>query len=63
VVGLLSIHPTVAFLRWRRAADADTAFVPLPDGVATVRRTILIEAALLGLIVAFAAAMARYGAF
>ena len=63
VVGLLSVHPTLMFLRWRRAAEADVAFVPPADGVAAVRRTILIEAALLGLIVAFAAAMARYGSF
>jgi putative membrane protein len=63
VVGLLSIHPTVAFLRWRRAADADATFAPPAGGVAAVRRTILIEAVLLGLIVAFAAAMARFGAF
>jgi putative membrane protein len=62
-VGLLSIHPTVVFLRWRRAAAADAAFSPPPAGVAAVRRTILIEAALLGLIVAFAAAMARFGSF
>jgi putative membrane protein len=62
-VGLLSIHPTVAFIRWRRAADADATFVPPPAGVAAVRRTIVIEATLLGLIVACAAAMARYGAF
>ncbi len=63
VLGLLSIHPTVAFLRWRRAADADAAFSPPPAGVAAVRRTILIEAALLALIVAFAAAMARFGSY
>jgi putative membrane protein len=62
-VGLLSIHPTVAFLRWRRAAAAEAAFTPPPAGVAAVRRTIAIEATLLGLIVAFAAAMARYGAY
>jgi len=63
VVGLLSIHPTVVFIRWRRAADADATFAPPPAGVAAVRRTIVVEAALLGLIVACAAAMARYGAF
>ena len=63
VVGLLSIHPTVVFLRWRRDADADAGFSPPPAGVAAVRRTILIEAALLGLIVALAAAMARFGSF
>ncbi len=63
VVGLLSIHPTVMFLRWRRGGDADAAFSPPSAGVAAVRRTILIEAVLLGLIVAFAAAMARFGAY
>jgi putative membrane protein len=63
VVGLLSIHPTVMFIRWRRAAEADAGFVAPPAGVAAVRRTVAIEAALLGLIVACAAAMARYGSF
>ena len=63
IVGLLSIQPTVMFLRWRRAADADAAFSPPSAGVAAVRRTILIEALLLGLIVALAAAMARLGSF
>jgi len=63
VVGLLSIHPTVMFLRWRRAAATDASFSPPPAGVAAVRRTILIEAILLGLIVVFAAAMARFGSF
>ena len=48
VVGLLSIHPTVAFLRWRRAGDDDAAFSPPAASVAAVRPTILIEAALLG---------------
>jgi putative membrane protein len=62
-VGLLSIYPTVLFIRWHGAADADASFVPPPAAVAAVRRTIVIEAALLGLIVACAAAMARYGAF
>ena len=63
VVGLLSIYPTVMFLRWRRAADADAAFSPPAVDVAAVRCTVVIEAALLGLIVAFAAAMARFGSF
>ena len=63
VVGLLSIYPTVMFLRWRRAGDADAGFSPPVAGVAAVRRTILLEAVLLGLIVAFAAAMARFGTF
>ncbi len=63
VVGLLSIYPTVLFIRWRGAFALDATFAPPPAALAAVRRTILIEAALLGLIVACAAAMARYGAF
>ena len=63
IVGVLSIHPTMMFLRWRRAATADPAFSPPPAAATTVRRAILVEAVLLGLIVAFAAAMARFGSF
>jgi putative membrane protein len=59
LVGLLSIVPTVALLRWRRAAAKDPAFVP---AVGTVRRFLWAEAAFFALIPAFAAAMARgYG--
>ena len=39
LVGLVSIAPTVAFLRWRRAASADAAF-RVPD--AQIRRMRLI---------------------
>jgi putative membrane protein len=63
LVGLLSIHPTTAFLSWRRQAAADAAFRPPADLVGTVRRAIIVEAILLGLIVACAAAMARFGSF
>jgi putative membrane protein len=62
-IGLLSIPPTLALLKWRKAAKLDTAFVP-PDGeVARLRRFVHAEVGLLALVVAFAAAMARYGAF
>ena len=52
-VGLLSIAPTLAFRRWRRAAPAD-------DAVARVRRLLRAEVGLLLLIPVFAALMARY---
>jgi putative membrane protein len=59
VIGLLSIPPTVAFLRWRRenASPADSA-------VAKVVPYLWIQVALFPLLPAFAAAMARgYGEF
>jgi len=62
VVGLLSIIPTVKFIRWRRATRADPAFAPPAQEVAGVRRILWIEAAVFAFIPLFAAAMARgYG--
>lgn len=59
LVGLLSVPPTVAFIRWRRAGVA-----PTDRQVKGVRRFIHYEAALFALLPAFAAAMARgYGQF
>ena len=59
LVGLLSIVPTAALIRWRGAAAKDPAFVP---AVGTVRRFLWAEVAVLALIPALAAAMARgYG--
>ncbi len=56
-VGLLSIPPTLAIIRWRKAGTA-----PSTTDVNTVRRFLYLEAALLLFIPAFAAAMARgYG--
>ncbi len=59
VIGLISVPPTIAFIRWRRSAAAPTA-----AQVAGVRRLLHIEVALFALLPAFAAAMARgYGQF
>jgi putative membrane protein len=59
LVGLLSVPPTLAFIRWRRAGVA-----PTDEQVAAARRFIHAEAALFALLPAFAAAMARgYGQF
>jgi putative membrane protein len=58
-VGLLSLPPTVAFLRWRRSADA-----PSELEIKAVRRYLHVEVALFMLLPIFAAAMARgYGEF
>ena len=57
LIGLLSIAPTIAYIRWRRAGAA-----PSDAEVASVRRLLWIEMALFPLLLAFAAAMARgYG--
>jgi len=62
VVGLLSIMPTVEFIRWRKAISANLTFSPAPQGIRNVRRVLFAEAMVFALIPAFAAAMARgYG--
>lgn len=59
VIGLLSIPPTIAYIRWRRAGTA-----PTDAQVAGARRWLLAELVLFALLPAFAAAMARgYGEF
>lgn len=59
LVGLLSILPTLAFLRWRRARRADPAWrVPETEWRAA-RRWILVELHLLALIPLAAVVMAR----
>ncbi len=64
LVGVLSLPPTIAFIRWRRAAAKDAAFTPSVGAVANVRRFLLAEAMLFLLIPVFAAIMARgYSSF
>jgi putative membrane protein len=58
VIGLISILPTVRFIRWRKAGGV----LPGPGELTTVRRLLYVELALFALLLAFAAAMARgYG--
>lgn len=59
LVGLLSIIPTLGYLRWRRAAAADGSFLVPDHEVARARRYIHIQLAILFLIPIAAAAMAR----
>jgi putative membrane protein len=62
VVGLLSIIPTIAILKWRKQAKADPAFAPSAEEVSKVRRALGWELIVFALIPIFAAAMARgYG--
>jgi putative membrane protein len=58
IVGLLSILPTLAYLRWRRAARAGGAFVPPAYEVARVKRILWLEVLVFAFIPLFAAAMA-----
>ena len=58
-IGLISVAPTLAFIRWRRADAA-----PADAEIDKVRGWLWIEVALFALLPAFAAAMARgYGTF
>jgi putative membrane protein len=59
VVGLLSIAPTAAIMRWRRAAKSDPAFTPPEGEIARARNFFRAEAGLFVLIPIFAAAMAN----
>lgn len=62
LIGLISILPTMAFLRWRRSTRQDAAWAPAARELHRVRMLLHIEATLFVPLIAFAAAMARgYG--
>jgi putative membrane protein len=63
LVGLLSILPTIRFLRWRKALRANPAFVPGANEIAGMARIVRFELILIAAILVFAAMMARYGGF
>lgn len=58
VIGLLSIAPTLRFLRWRRQVRA-TGALPAAQEVRATRRLVMIEAHLLALIPLLAVFLAR----
>ena len=59
VVGLLSIAPTIRFIRWRKAAASNPAFA-VPDAeIRSMRAYLHAEATVFVLIPVFAAIMAR----
>ncbi len=62
LAALLSVWPTVAFIRWRREAARQPGWQPMPARVGQVRTVVRIELALVALIFVLAAAMARHGA-
>ena len=61
LVGLLSILPTVRFLRWRKALAGNPIFLPDAAETARMRAIVRFELILLAAILVLAAAMARYG--
>lgn len=59
LVGLISIAPTVRFLRWRKARRADPAFRVAQSEWTSARRLVMIELHLVALIPLAAVIMAR----
>ncbi len=58
--GLLSIPPTLQFLKWSRAARRDPSFAPPPAEAAGALLYIRAESVFIVLILVFAATMARF---
>lgn len=61
LVGVLSILPTVRFLRWRKALAANPIYLPDATEVARMRGLVRFELILVAAIFVLAAAMARHG--
>jgi putative membrane protein len=59
LVGMLSVYPTLAFVRWRRELDHDAAWLPPAEEQRRMRRMVMIEVHLAALIPVFAVIMAR----
>ncbi|SAI11218.1 inner membrane protein [Bordetella ansorpii] len=59
VIGLCSIPPTRRFLRWRKHAQEDPAFVPARGDILGARRWVMIESHLFVLLPLCAVMMAR----
>jgi len=58
-VGIISIYPTLAFIRWRRAYDHDRAWQLPAAEQARMRRLVMIEVHIAALIPIVAVIMAR----
>ena len=58
-VGIISIKPTLQFIRWRKAVVADPSFRPATTAVASARRLVFLEMHLIALIPLAAVFMAR----
>ena len=60
LIGLISIAPTIRFIRWSRALKLEPAFRPPAAEAARAAMWVRLEVLLLFPLVGFAAAMARY---
>ena len=58
VIGLLSIKPTLTFLRWRRALRADGS-LPLEEEVRAMRKRVMVQAHLIPVVALLAVLLAR----
>ena len=58
-VGLLSVKPTMTFIRWKRMCERDAAWQVPPGEQAAMRRLVMIEVHLAALIPVFAVIMSR----
>lgn len=58
-VGIISVYPTLAFVRWRRALDHDASWKLPEDEHKRIRRLVMIEIHLAAVIPVFAVIMAR----
>lgn len=59
IVGITSVYPTLAYVRWRRALDHDPAWLPPADEHKRIRKLVMAELHLAALIPIFAVIMAR----
>jgi putative membrane protein len=59
VVAVISVAPTLMFIRWRRFLDHDAAWQPPASEVGRARRLVMIEIHLAALIPIFAVIMSR----
>jgi putative membrane protein len=59
LIALLSLRPTVAFLKWQRQARMLPGFVPTNTEIKRTRRWVMIQVHLLGFLPLFAVLMAR----
>ncbi|HXC37420.1 MAG TPA: DUF2214 family protein [Burkholderiales bacterium] len=58
-IGLVSIKPTLRYIRWRKSLAADAGFMPPVAEVTSMRRMVMLELHLLALIPLAAVFMAR----
>lgn len=59
LVGLISIPPTLAYLRWRRSAAVGETYIAPAAEVKRIRRYVMGETHLIALLLLFAVLMAR----